>query len=109
MRGIVSREIGGKVRHFHFGTQMFIDLEEKGLSLSKFQSRMQEKMFSTTADILYHAAVSFCKINKQDVDFEREDVSVWIDEMGISDSVQMITDGLSGLQKNVKALETDQG
>src|SRR5690606_42081117 len=105
----VSRPSGGTERNVNFGTQMFVDLEGKGISISNFQSRMQAKMFSTTADILYHAAVSFCKINKQDVDFEREDVSVWIDEMGLLDSVQMITDGLSALQKNVKALATDQG
>lgn len=109
MKGIISKEVGGQVRHFHFGTQMFIDLEDKGISLSSFKEKMQEKMFSTTSEILYQAAVSYCKINRKDVDFEMTDVTVWIDEIGITESIQMITDGMKVLEKNASALEATQG
>ena len=105
MRGIVSREIGGKVVNFHFGTAMFEQLEEKGLSLSNFKDAMSEKMFSTTTEILYQAAIAWCKVNKKDVDFDRVDVTCWVDEMGINEAVNLITEGLKVLEKNPKALE----
>ena len=109
MKGIISKEVDGKVRHFHFGTQMFVQLEDQGITLSNMQEKLQDRMFNTTIEILYNAATSYCRINRQDVDFEREDVAVWIDEIGINDSVNMITDGLKVLEKNPVALTADQG
>lgn len=109
MKGIISKEVDGKVRHFHFGTQMFLQLEDAGITLSNMQEKMKEKMFNTTIEIMYNAATAYCKVNKKDVDFERDDVSVWVDEIGINDSVNMITEGLKVLEKNAPALTADQG
>jgi hypothetical protein len=103
MRGIMEREIGGRVRYFHFGTKMFMLCEDHGLTLANFKDRMQEKMFWTTVEMGYNAAVAYCKLNKEEQDFTRDDVCAWVDEVGATEFIEMITEGLKVLEKNQEA------
>jgi hypothetical protein len=103
MRGIIEREIDGKVRHFHFGTKMFLLCEDQGLTLGNFKERMQERMFGTTVDMGYNAAVAYCKLNKEEQDFTKDDVCAWVDEVGATEFINMITEGLKVLEKNQEA------
>lgn len=100
-------EIDGKVRHFHFGTYMFMLCENEGIKATDL--RHSEKPVNIVIAIMDNAARAYCELKKIDADFSRVDVASWVDELGMDRITEIIQDSLNpSHEKNIVALE-DQG
>lgn len=110
MRGIIEKELGGKKRYLHFGNEMLMLLEDDGIALSKLNELLRDKLASTVHKCIHHAALAYCRLNRKEPDFDKVDVSNWIDELGGTvEALNIITDGLKSVGlKNQEALE-EQG
>lgn len=113
MKGVIDLKIGEKTRGLYFGTAMLLQLEEeRGITISDLNQRMKERMVSTIVDIFYCAAVTYCKLNRIDVDFERDDIPQWVDQLGgFAEAMRVFNDAMNDPQseKNPKALAMTQG
>lgn len=114
MKGIIEKQIDEKIRGFHFGTAMLLMLEEdRGVTITQLNQRMKDRMVTTIVDIFHCAAVSYCKLNKIDVDFDRDDIPQWIDQLGgFTGAMKIFNDAMNeeeGDKKNSVALAMNQG
>jgi len=111
MKGVIDLKIGEKTRGLYFGTAMLLQLEEeRGITISELNQRMKERMVTTIVDIFYCAAVTYCKLNRIDVDFERDDIPQWIDQLGgFAEAMRVFNDAMTEPEKNPKALAMNQG
>jgi hypothetical protein len=107
MRGIIEREIDGKVRQFHFGTYWSMLCEEEGIDMTNPES-LKDAPVRKLIHASYNAAVAYCKVNRMECDFEMVDVAYWMDQTG--GPVKFMESVVEALQnvnsKNGTALET---
>lgn len=81
--GDFSLKIAGKQRHFKFGTLAYaLFCEAEGVKLTEFGERMSDPKPFTMFNLFHSAAVAHSRINKKEIDFTLEDVTVWFDEAG---------------------------
>jgi hypothetical protein len=100
MKGISEIEVSGRKRGFKFGTyQLSIVCELEKCSLSELSNKLRAANLSTVLNVLYAGAVSYCKSNKIDIDFEVVDVADWMDEIGLDQGMQIINKGLQSEDK----------
>lgn len=118
MKGIFEFEISGQQRGFKFGTYALgVACEQDKTTLSElfkkigvpYEENGQKKTDSVNImsllHVFYGAAVHFAKHKKQSVDFGPEDVSDWLDELGIEKVNSILVDGLNQYQpKNSNSL-----
>lgn len=109
---IFTVKIGDKERGFKFGTySMAITCHQEkcslGTLLEKITSDNVEPL--TVLNVIYGGAVSYCKTNKQTVDFEVEDVADWLDLIGFETAMKLLKQGIDVYEpKNWPAPETGQ-
>jgi hypothetical protein len=110
LKGEYTLTVGGKERHFKLGTlsdNIFCQLEN--IKLSEYRNRLLNAQAFTQLNFVYSQALAYCRINKIEVDFTVEDVSVWIDEVGENAfSEKMVELSQEYAEKNLKAPETGQ-
>lgn len=104
MRGIAELEVGGKVRHFHFGTYMFMLCENEGIKASDLAH--SDKPVNAVIAIMDNAARAYCDLHKEKPDFSRVDVASWVDELGMERITELIQSSLNPKEKNPAALES---
>lgn len=110
MKGIIVKNLNGKERSFHFGNEMLLLLEDEGISLNNLSEMVRSKMATTINKVLYNAALAHLRLERKEQDFDRIDVSKWVDELGgLTETLNMITEGLKVHEiKNTEALQ-EQG
>lgn len=90
-KGEFEIEVGGKKRGLKFGTlanAMFC--ESEGLKPKDIQQRVEEDHPFVDIDFTYYAACAYCRLKGINVDFTKDDVSCWIDEIGKARLAEML-------------------
>jgi hypothetical protein len=106
MKGVQSKEVNGKVRHFHFGTRMFELCEEQGVNVAELSDQIKGKVFGTVITVAHASAQAYCEMKGEEVDFNRVQVTGWLDEIGLQDFLDIMNEGLQSYQsKNEVALQ----
>lgn len=106
MKGIQSVEIDGKVRYFHFGTRMFELCEEQGVNVAELSEQIKGRVFGTVITVAHASAQAYCELKGEPVDFNRVQVTAWLDEIGLQDFLDIMNAGLQSYQsKNELALQ----
>lgn len=107
-KGLFKFEINGKERGFKFGTlSNAIFCKTEGVKPLEIQKRIIEGDPFIDIDYAYYAAVAYCQINKQDVDFSKDDVACWIDEIGVDRLAEMLLESFKTyMPKNVQPPKT---
>jgi hypothetical protein len=102
-KGQFKFEVQGVERGFKFGTLAnALFCKGEGIKPLDIQKRILEDDAFIDIDYAYYAALAYCQINKIDVDFTKEDVSCWIDEIGVARLGEMLAEAFkSYLPKNV--------
>lgn len=102
-KGQFKFDIQGSERGFKFGTlAVALFCKQEGITPKDFQQRINDGDPFIDIDYAYYAAVAYCQINKKDVDFTKEEVSCWIDEVGSSRFAEMIVESFKTfVPKNV--------
>jgi hypothetical protein len=108
MKGIFEFEIEGKKRGFKFGTYAFAvacDQDKSVLSdlLKKIgvpyevdgEKRADPVNIMSLLNVFYGAAVHYAKHKKQGVDFTPDEVSDWLDELGLEKVNGYLQEGLN--------------
>lgn len=103
MRVRVSEvEIGGKTRGFKFGTyQLGVTCKAEGCDIVEVLRRLEnpEQNLLTILNFLYGAAVAYNESKRLPVDFTPPDVSDWLDEIGLSEGMKLIKEGMASPNK----------
>lgn len=109
-KSIFELEIGETVRGFKFGTySMSITCQEENCTLGELIAKLDNAPPLTVLNVIYGGAVAYCKSKKQKVDFDKSDVSDWLDELGFEVGMRMLKAGLEVYEpKNWPAPETGQ-
>lgn len=96
MHGIIEFEISGKKRGLKFGQYALLLASRKDeCSLSQFFTRvLVDKETLSFIHLLYGAAVSWCESKNKKIDFTVEDISEWINELGVERMTEYINEGL---------------
>jgi hypothetical protein len=101
-KGIFEFEIEGRHRGFKFGTYAFaVACEEDNCTLDELFKRIGVGQGKPKVNLLallntfYGAAVAYAKGKKQDVDFAVDDVSDWLDHLGVDKVYATLSDGLT--------------
>ena len=87
-QGYISKKIDGVIRHFHFSINAWLLLcEIHEIGLSEIGSFLNEPKNQGVAsrDLLYCAALAYCREKEIDEDFNRYDAGIWYDELSIKD------------------------
>jgi hypothetical protein len=99
MKGIFKID---ETRGFKFGTYAFaVACEEDKSTLSELLQKIGVGVEKPNVNIMsllnvfYGAAVHYAKHKKQKVDFGPEDVSDWLDELGLEKVNTILADGLN--------------
>jgi hypothetical protein len=102
-KGQFQFDIQGIQRGFKFGTlSNALFCKTEGIKPKDIQDRILNDDPFIDIDYSYYAAVAYCQINKKDVDFTKEDVACWIDEMGVERLKEMMIEAFrSYIPKNV--------
>lgn len=81
----VQLNLGGKDRSAKLGLG-FLEKAMKGenLSIQELFQKIESEAFTFLPTLLYYSLAYNCDRAKQTVDFEKEDVFDWIDEVGIN-------------------------
>jgi hypothetical protein len=90
---IVEFDVKGVKRGFKFGTSTVgMVMEMRGIkTLIDFITAMSDPgNIPFVLDLLYCSAVSYARASKKEVDFTKDDVADWIDEIGVDESFAMI-------------------
>lgn len=109
-KGQFTFKIDGKERGFKFGTlSNALFCKTEGIKPKEVQERILNNDPFIDIDYAYYAAVAYCQINKIDVDFTKEDVACWIDEIGVDRLSEMLIEAFrSYLPKNVSPPKTGE-
>jgi hypothetical protein len=76
-------ELGGKSRPINFGIGALAQYcGERKIPLTAMESAFAEMNLLDMIDLMYHALVAGCRRARVDVDFEREDITDWLEEDG---------------------------
>lgn len=82
-KGLFKFEIAGKERGFKFGTlSNALFCQTEGIKPHEIAERIENDDPMIDIDYCYYAALAYCKLNKVEADFDKEEVSCWIDEIG---------------------------
>lgn len=103
-KGLFQFEVAGRQRGFKFGTlSNALFCKTEGIKPLDIQKRIIEGDPFIDIDYSYYAAVAYCQINKLEVDFTKDDVSCWIDEIGVDRLAQMLLEAFKTyVPKNVQ-------
>lgn len=89
-RGTVEKEIAGKKISFKFNMAAFEAMgDDLNLGLSGLLISIGQGKLSTLATFLYRGAMQFCKSEKKQPDFNREDASEWLGELGFEEVMKL--------------------
>lgn len=81
LRGYIEKEVGGKVRGFKFGTNATaIMCELEGCGLAQLGEAFQTSAWAQH-HLIMSAAIANCRSKNLEVDFNRDQVGDWIDEL----------------------------
>jgi hypothetical protein len=73
--------IGGKTRPIVFGmSTLAAYCHEKRIALTRMEQAFADMTLQDTIDLIYHALVSGARRYRIEPDFDRVDVTTWIDE-----------------------------
>lgn len=82
-KGQFKFEIDGKERGFKFGTLCnALFCQGENIKPIEISHRIDNDDPMIDIDYCYYAALAYCKLNKINVDFDKDEVSCWIDEIG---------------------------
>lgn len=99
-KGEVKITVFKKERGLKFGTLSFgLFCEAEGIKLSEVEDRIKNPGHFTEINLMYAAAVAYCKIYGIEIDFTKEQVSAWIDEVGSSVIANKMLDALKSPSK----------
>lgn len=89
-RGTVEREISGKKIGFKFSMAAFEAMgDDLNLGLSGLLISIGQGKLSTLATFLYRGAMQYCKAEKKEVNFTRDDASEWLGELGFEEVMKL--------------------
>lgn len=104
--------IGGKNRTLRFGNYALMAYnaltQTKALEIKEINETYQHIDF--VRDVIYCGLVASHKVSKEEIDFTIDDVTIWVDEMDLSNIEIVIKDWTSSIssseyiQKNLAAL-----
>lgn len=101
--GEVKITAQGKERVLKFGTwSTALFCESEKIPLKQMNERLMNPGPFTQINLVHSAAVAYCDLNKMEVDFKLQDVSIWIDEVGETEMAEKIVDAMKtyGTPKN---------
>lgn len=109
---MITKEINGKTIGFCFNFYAFGIVEEQldkpldeVLSILANPKKPKVKIISA---FFYAGAVNYCEMNDILVDFKINDVGGWLEEIGIAESMKILTDALSVVKpKNLPPLQAE--
>lgn len=96
-KGLVKLTIDGKERFLKVGTlSKAIFCEIENIKPADMAERLQNPQPFTIINFVFAGAQAYCDLEKIDADFDKKDVSQWIDEIGEDEiarrvSVAMVT------------------
>lgn len=106
-RGLVEKEIAGKKVSFKFNMAAFEAIgDDLNLGLSAMLITMGSGKLSALSTFLYRGAMQYCKQEKKQPDFTREDATEWLGELGFETVVKLVEaclDSPKHEEKNVAA------
>ena len=92
MTGITEIKINGTIKSLKFGqyaVHEYINLT--GVEIGSIKEVGEDyTQLDLATDVIFCGLVGACRVNKQVVDFTREDVAVWIDDVTILDQLKAI-------------------
>lgn len=89
-RGTVEKEIAGKKIGFKFDMAAFEAMgDDLNLGLSGLLISIGQGKLSTLATFLFRGATRYCKAEKKQVDFTRDDASDWLGELGFEETMKL--------------------
>lgn len=89
-RGLVEKEISGRKISFKFNMAAFEAVgDDLNMGLSALLISMGTGKLSTLATFLYRGALQYCKQEKIEPTFKREDASDWLGELGFEEAMRM--------------------
>jgi hypothetical protein len=107
--GEVEIEVGGVKRYLKFGVLASgYFCKEENISLKEMTKRLSDPTPITAINCVFSAAKAYNAIKKIPVDFTQEDVSVWIDEIGLEKTFDIIYDTMSTHEDKDKPKEDEK-
>lgn len=122
---MVEIQVNGVTRGFRFGTQTLRVIREvtgietieeifeglmnnsKNQGVDKVRVRSQIDHIFFINDFLFSCAKDYARVNKQDSNFTKEDVSDWLDTIGLAEAMNVVGKLIKGYtEKNAKAPDT---
>lgn len=81
--GEIVINVKGAERTLKFGTlSSALFCEAEGIKLKEMGARITNPEPYSQINLIHSAAVAYCKISKVEIDFTKEEVTEWIDEVG---------------------------
>lgn len=111
-KGQTKIEINGVEREFVWNMGALCELGDlTGLSITMLVGKMMDPSFSFVRDFMYVGAVQAVHKNKGRIDFSRNDVSVWVEDIGIEKCLRQLSEAIRSPEdqeeeKNQSAPET---
>jgi hypothetical protein len=115
MKGVFDFKVGGQDRGFKFGTYAFaIACDREKCSMDQLLDRIginegKKANLLSLLNLFYGAAVHYAEHKKTPIDFGPSDVSDWLDEVGLTETMKMISEGLQQyVPKNSNSLQENR-